>query len=192
MTSWVVRTHIQYSHTFQLPETTNTFSLFYEVSEGIKCLRHAQVDGKKEVDHCSYYFQKSVFASDWVSSSSAIWLIWGRLILTSSGDLSQLRFRCVCWQSAVLCTYTVCKAQENKLFNTHFKVLDVCPFLIQSIAAGGHLLTISTLLPKAGSQLPFRIQESYLIHLCKSKPTALYCWIYVHIQYILKWDTLED
>lgn len=67
------------------------------------------------------------------------------------------------------------------MLNTHFKVTDVCPLLIQSIAAGGHLLTISTLLPRAGSQLPFRIQESYLIHLCKSKPTACYIAEYMYI-----------
>lgn len=78
------------------------------------------------------------------------------------------------------------------MLNTHFTVIGICLDLIQSIAAGGRLLTISTLLPKAGSQLPIIRQDSYLIHLRKSKPTALYCWIYGCMQYIVKWDTLED
>lgn len=108
---------------------------------------------------------KTVFTNKWhFIIFSVVWLIWG-LMMTSSGDSSPLHFCSFIY-------YLEEKMQDNKMFNTHFKVIDICPFLIQSIAAGGQLLTISTLLPKAGSQLPFRIQESYLIHLCKSKPTA--------------------
>lgn len=86
--------------------------------------------------------------------------------MTSGGDFSTVLLLFLVTVGFTFMLF-VKEHEDNKMFDTHFKVTDICPILIQSIAAGGgHLLTISTLLPKAGLQLPFRIQDSYLIHLC--------------------------
>lgn len=78
------------------------------------------------------------------------------------------------------------KKHDNKMFNTHFKVINICPILIQSIAAGGHLLTISTLRQSCHSK--YKIHTWYISVSPNRQP---YIAEYMYM-YIFKWDTLED